>query len=58
MTYKGKTNEDLDNADRFILMVAMQEKEIQHFDIRELVTKWENDLQEMAQRLDEYKKQL
>lgn len=57
-TYKGKTNNDLDGADRFILNVAMQEKEIKNFDIKELVAKWENDLKEIRQMYSEYKAEL
>lgn len=57
-TYKGKTNNDLNGADRFILNVAVQEKEIKNYDIKELVAKWENDLKEIKQMYSEYKVEL
>lgn len=57
-TYKGKTNDDLNGADRFILNVAIQEKEIKNYDIKELVAKWESDLKEIRQMYVEYKAEL
>ena len=57
-TYKGKTNENLNGADRFILNVAVQEKEIKNYDIKELVVKWESDLKEIRQMYSEYKAEL
>lgn len=58
LTYKGKTNDDLNGADRFTLNVAVQEKEIKNFDIKELVEKWESDLKEIRQMYSEYKAEL
>lgn len=57
-TYKGKTNNVLNGADRFILNVAVQEKEIENYDIKELVAKWESDLKEIRQMYSEYKAEL
>ena len=56
-TYKNKTNKDLTNADRFILMVAMQEKEIEEFDIQKLVKKWEKDYIKMTELYYKFKKE-
>ena len=38
-------------------MVAMQEKEIEEFDIQKLVKKWEEDYIKMTELYNKYKKE-
>ena len=57
-TYENKTNDTLDNVDRYILFVAMQEKQIKSFDIKELVAKWKQQLDEMDELYTLYTNEL
>lgn len=57
-TYEHKTNGTLENIDRYILFVAMQEKQIKNFDIKELVAKWKQELDKMDELYTLYTNEL
>lgn len=57
-TYENKTNDTLESIDRYILFVAMQEKQIKSFDIKELVAKWKQELDEMDELYTLYTSEL